>query len=239
MGPYVESRPDLLERANVLQAYCHTSRVTEEAVIPHAKRFLLDSGAFTYMTTLKGAEMDWDAYVDRYAEFIKRNPRIDGFFELDLDSIIGYERVLGLRERLESGAGRRCIPVWHRSRGRDEFIRMCEEYDRVAVGGIVTREIPRRDYPVLGWLIRTAHEHGARIHGLGFTAFSLLPRYRFDSVDSSSWTAGSRYGKVFRFNGRTMTAIDAGADRRVNPRATSIYNFAEWVRFSEYAEEML
>lgn len=237
---YISKAPgELISHANLLQSFFYADKTTESIFIPLSKRFILDSGAFTFMTSRKGAAIDWIEYAERYADFVKKNPKIEGFFELDLDSILGYDKVLDLRRLIEARSGRRCIPVWHRSRGKQEFIEMCEAYDRVAVGGIVTKEIQSQEYPTFKWLIDTAHEHGAKIHGLGFTNLKLLPRYRFDSVDSSSWTSGSRFGNIHRFNGRTMTVTKVQPGYRVKPYETSVNNFSEWLKFSEYAEAAL
>ena len=64
--------------------------------------FLLDSGAFTFMNNSKS--VDFDLYLDKYIDFIIEK-NIKYFFELDIDSIVGYKKVLQLRERLE----RRCV----------------------------------------------------------------------------------------------------------------------------------
>ena len=86
------------------------------------KMFLLDSGAFTFLHAAERKRVDWDAYLSKYIAFIKANG-IEYFFELDIDAIVGYESVKAMRRRLESETERRCIPVWHRSRGLEEFKR--------------------------------------------------------------------------------------------------------------------
>ena len=49
-----------------------------------------------------------------------------------------------IRTKLEKGTNKKCIPVWHLSRGFDEFIKHTQEYDYIAIGGIVTKEIKKR-----------------------------------------------------------------------------------------------
>lgn len=206
-------------------------------IIPRCSRFLLDSGAFTFMENNKKA-VDWDEYLSRYIEFINKND-IGLFFELDIDSIVGYERVLDIRSRLERETGKRCIPVWHKSRGRDEFLKMCDSYDYVAIGGIVSGEITRKEYPIFSYLIKEAHSRGAKIHGLGFTNLEGLKKYHFDSVDSTSWTTGNRFGAVYRFDGKTMVKYQKSGYRISDSRALAINNFNEWVKFQHYAESHL
>ena len=163
-------------------------------LIKKCKMFLLDSGAFTFMNSQKG-KVNFDEYLTRYINFINKYD-IKYFFELDVDSIVGYEKVKQLRKRLENETGKKCIPVWHKSRGKEEYLKMCEEYDYVAIGGIVTKEITKEQYSFFPWFINEAHKRGCKIHGLGFTDTNLLQKYHFDSVDSTAWLSGSRFGHV-------------------------------------------
>ena len=206
-------------------------------LIPFFKGFLLDSGAFTFMAQAKGP-VDFDEYLRRYIAFIKKHD-IQHFFELDIDSVVGYEKVKEYRRILERETGRRCIPVWHRARGKEDFLKMCEEYDYVAIGGIVTKEIRSSEHRYFPWFIREAHKRGAKIHGLGYTNLSGLSKYHFDSVDSSSWTSGNRFGHLYKFTGRGLQQIRKPPGTRVKARITAINNFVEWVKFSEWAETHL
>lgn len=115
-------------------------------LIKKSEMFLLDSGAFTFMSGKKSN--DFDGYLTRYIDFIKKHD-VKHFFELDIDSIVGYDKVKQLRKRLEKETGKKCIPVWHKSRGKEEFLKMCDEYNYVAIGGIVTKEITKDQYPFL------------------------------------------------------------------------------------------
>ena len=73
----------------------------QERMIPHFKSFILDSGAFTLFTDKsKGDGIRWEEYVDRYADFVRKN-NVSLFFELDIDTLVGYRKVLELRDRLE------------------------------------------------------------------------------------------------------------------------------------------
>ena len=203
-------------------------------LIPFMSDFLLDSGAFTFMTQDKN--VNFDEYLERYADFIKAND-IHKFFELDIDSVVGYEKVKKYRLRLEELTERPCIPVWHRSRGIDEFYRMCDEYSYVAVGGLAIKEIRQNEYKYLPMLIKEAHKRKAKIHGLGFTWFNLLPKYHFDSVDSTSWTVGNRFGYIAYFDGKTMKKIDAPTGHKLSDaRLVALNNYMEWVKFQKYAE---
>ena len=146
------SSHELYHDANVLMSFVYCNDYITSEIFPNCKRLLLDSGAFTFFSA--GKTVDWPAYVDRYADFIKRYG-IKSFFELDIDPLVGYERVLDLRKRLEDRTGMACIPVWHKSRGPDRFYEMCEQYSYVAIGGIVSREIKRGEYRAFKGMIQS------------------------------------------------------------------------------------
>lgn len=222
----------------LLQSYFYYTELTENLLIPSAKKFMLDSGAFTFMTQQKGVA-DWDKYMEGYAEFINKH-NLDLFFELDIDSLVGYSKVKEYRRRLERLTGKPCIPVWHKSRGIDEFERMCQDYDYVSIGGIVSKEITRKEWRHFPYFIDMAHKKGAKIHGLGFTSIKDLPTYHFDSVDSTAWTSGNRFGTMYRFNGQSLDKFCRTETQRLaNHKLTAYHNFTEWVKFQKYARRHL
>lgn len=216
--------------------YCAADRAEE--YIPYCGEFMLDSGAFTFCMDKKKAG-DIEDYLERYADFIVRN-KVDKFYELDIDALIGYDKVILLRKKLERLTGKQCIPVWHLNRGIDEFVRTCEEYSYVALGGfagVKKGDAEKKYFQAFPWFIKKAHEHGARIHGLGMTSLKVLERCHFDSVDSSVWTCGNRYGCVYRFNGTEIEKVGIPAGKRIRDyRDLAKVNFREWVKFQKYAE---
>jgi hypothetical protein len=177
------------------------------------ENFLLDSGAFTFMSQKKAVKTDWDAYVERYAETVLKL-NIKYFFELDIDSIVGLKEVERLREKLERLTGKKCIPVWHKSRGEQYWLDMVANYDYVAIGGIVSKEIRGREHKYFDWFLARAREKKAKVHGLGFTNLKGLEKYKFYSVDSTSWIA-SRYALLYRFTGSTLKQIKRPENSRM------------------------
>lgn len=214
-----------------------------ERLLPLFGDFMLDSGAFTFMGgfsfTQGKVELNWDEYVEKYAAFINRN-NIEKFFELDIDSVVGYEEVLRLRAKLERLTGRQSIPVWHSTRGKDEFIKSCDVYPYVALGGIVGGEWNAKAEKYIPWFISEAHKHKAKIHGLGYTKISNLKKYHFDSVDSATWTAGNRFGHIFHFAGDTIRQIPIPEGKRISkPRELALINYVEWLKFQRWADTHL
>jgi len=203
-------------------------------LLPRFKGFLLDSGAFTFMSQ-DSSGVDFEQYTREYAAFINKN-NIKLFFELDIDSVVPWQRYLDLRKLLEDLTGEDPIPVFHKSRGKEWFQDAVRSHGYVAVGGIVTGEIKRTEYGSLLWFINEAHRNDCKIHGLGFTNLSWLPRLPWDSVDSTAWLYGNRSGVVYQFDGKTIKKHTGPQGARLKSRETAIHNFNEWVKFAEYME---
>lgn len=200
---------------------------------------LLDSGAFTFMNDKKNqAGANWDEYILQYCEFIKDH-NIGTFFELDIDNVVGLPRVEHLRKKTEQLTGRQCIPVWHRARGLDYWKGMVKDYKYVAIGGIVTQEIKRTEHAIFERLISIASENGCKVHGLGYTNLQGLTKYKFYSVDSTTWLFGNRSGKIYKFTGQTMGTVPAPTGMELNSQIVAAHNFNEWVKFQRYAEKHL
>lgn len=209
----------------------------QKPLLKSTKMFLLDSGAFTFMN--KKPNIDINTYIDRYIGFINEND-IKYFFEMDIDSIVGYNKVLQIRKKIEDQTKKKTIPVWHISRGLDDFIKTTKEYDYIAIGGIVTKEIKRNQYPIFKKLIKIAHGNKCKVHGLGFTSLKELPQYHFDSVDSSSWLSGGRFAQIYRFNGKTLIQYKKPQGKKMKHYSiVDNYNLLEWIKFQKYAETHL
>jgi hypothetical protein len=226
----------------ILESYYYADKDEIQKLMPYFGDFLLDSGAFTFMQNSK-THVDWNNYLENYADFINTY-KVDKFFELDIDSVVGYDNVLKMRSRLEKLTGRQCIPVWHISRGKDDFLRMCDEYPYIAIGGLVGKasrskkkqQQLERSFP---WFINEAHKRGAKIHGLGYTSDAGIRKYHFDSVDSTAWTTGNRFGHAYTFNGKGLTKTDKPEGSRIpkdKVRELAVNNFIEWCKFQQWAE---
>lgn len=218
---------------NRLESFYYISK-TEIPFISKYNDFLLDSGAFTFMNNAKG-NINWDEYIEKYADFINKHD-IKHFFELDIDVLVGINEVERLRVKLEKITNKKSIPVWHKFRGKDYWLQMVKDYDYVAIGGIVTREIKPSEYKYFTWLLNEAKKENCKVHGLGFTNLKGLKKYPFYSVDSTSWLSGNRFGAIYYFDGKTMQKQDKQKGQRVKTNETAKNNFYEWVKFSKYVE---
>ncbi|HRH40412.1 MAG TPA: hypothetical protein PKY82_02120 [Pyrinomonadaceae bacterium] len=202
------------------------------------ENFLMDSGAYTFMAQKKKEKVDWDKYVEKYAETIVKR-KIKYFFELDIDNLVGLSEVERLREKLELLTGKKSIPVWHRSRGKQYWLDMIANYQYVAIGGIVTKEIRQKEHPVFSWFLEQAREKNTKVHGLGYTNADGLTKYRFYSVDSTSWIGG-RFAILYSFNGERIKQIrNPPNSRMLTYKRVDTHNMKEWIKFQKYADERL
>ncbi len=204
----------------------------EAPLIYSAKDFLLDSGAFTFLNNQKLKSVDFDGYLKRYINFINMYD-IRHFFELDIDKIVGYKKVLEYREKLEYETNKKCIPVWHRSRGKDEYYRLCENYDYIAVGGLAIKEIKKSEYKFLNALCQIAKERDCKVHGLGFTQ-SDTESYKFYSCDSTSWQSGGRFAQVHKFCYDRIKPQSFKNKRLINYKELNRLNLREWIKYQKY-----
>lgn len=220
--------------------YMRSKKDTDFSWCVNSDKFLLDSGAFTFMSNSK-VKADWDKYVEDYADFINKY-NVKYFFELDVDSVAGLKKVEQIRERLESLTGKKPIPVWHLSRGKQYYEWMCKNYPYVAFGGIITDGLASKTLEkYFPWFISTAHKNGAKIHALGYTSIRLKG-FHFDSVDSSSWLVGNQVGKYFKFDAskQEIRQVPRPEGTKIRDyKELAAYNFNEWVKFQRYAETNL
>ena len=164
-----------------------------ELIRDNSQEIMIDSGAHSFQ---KGKKVNWLEYTKQYADFIKKfdRPNVIGYFEMDVDGVIGYEKVLELRKILES-VSNKIIPVWHKNRGISEFKKMCQEHRGgvVAITGFKNEDIKDDQYLMF---LKYAKKYDCKVHCLGMTRKKVLDKVPFDYVDSSSWKQSAIYGKI-------------------------------------------
>lgn len=196
---------------------------TEEALRylkPNGHRGLLtiDSGAHSFFelmgisVTAKAQAAkevpDPHKYFSDYLAWAKEYaPLFDFFCELDLQELVGQEVVDEWRARVnEAGLGHKLITVWHSANSWADYERLLDTTKSryIALEGI------RPGQPMIAYnrFLKEAYKRQIRVHGFAFTRTELLRQFPFWSVDSSSWTASIRYGKLHFWDGKTLRVID-------------------------------
>lgn len=203
-GDYVfDTMPDDYIEYGLVSYYYLKDDAQFERIKSKCKHILIDSGAHSFQ---HGKKVDFREYTLKYRDFVKKythDPKVTGFFEMDIDNVIGYETVKELRVLLEEVSDK-IIPVWHNNRGIDDFYNMCKTYSgkRVSVTGFSNNDIMDEQYNAF---INVAHKHNCNIHILGMTRFGLIQTlnlHKNDSFDSSSWKQTGIFGGISLLNGK-------------------------------------
>lgn len=155
----------------------------------------LDSGAFTAFTKKETIP------VEAYAEFVKSTR--DHWSVCSSLDVIGQgdeaaRASYGVMRQLHS-LGADVIPVFH-VREPDSWLEkyIAEGHEYIAIGGMVPEATPWLMDRLDGlWGTIMTHKDGSpklKVHGFGLTVFSLMFRYPWFSVDSTSWLMTGVYG---------------------------------------------
>lgn len=180
----------------LLESFHYITPRIVEGVRKAKDTLFLDSGAFSMFT--QGVAVDLDAY----ARFIKDHQDIIHIAS-NLDAIgAGGEKTTYDRQKQLEKMGVKIQPVFH-ARDKDEWLKryLDEGYDYIFLGGMV----PESTGYLKEWLDRIWHQYltnpdgtaRVKIHGFGLTTLSLIFRYPWYSVDSTSWVMTSRYGAIY------------------------------------------
>lgn len=180
----------------------------------------LDSGVFTLMRragvtsfaptreagTLDQIRASVQVLAKQYTEYLRDNLQYwDWVIELDTDEVFGaghYAEGIELADKLRAflrrQVGDKLLPVWHAPRGEDGWQRMIREFPYVcispsrALGG----KGNRRNHSLIRRMVADAHARGVKVHLLGASTLEYFETFEVDSMDSSGWSAGVRWGEL-------------------------------------------
>lgn len=200
-----------------------------EGLSPTWKPILyLDSGVFTLMrragvtsfapTRAAGSKdaikkaiqelaRSYDAYLRENAQYW------DWIIELDTDEAYGAEHYADgieladkLRAHFRGIVGDKLLPVWHAPRGPENWRQLIREYPYVcispsrALGG----KSNRRNHSLIRGMVAEARSVGTAVHLLGASSPSHFEDFEVDTMDSSGWSAGVRWGELKVNRGKVM-----------------------------------
>ncbi len=185
--------------------------------IKDKKTIMIDSGAHTLQ---KGkVVVDYDEFVDKYIEFIANYKEfIHMYVELDIENIVGLEKVEKWTEKMRNEIKKDPVVVWHRERGFEYWEMMCKKYEFVGFSGFVKTanggaEVPNKYLPLF---LKVAKQYGTKIHGFGFTRFKNPLMRHFYSTDSTSWLGGSKFGTYADGNKRFKKGTISETMNKIN-----------------------
>ena len=208
---------------NVLLSYYYIRRrglgEIEERLKKHrGMKILIDSGAFTFFKDPKYAKKTlewWEKYIENYVDFIKTHREyIFACVELDIDSLVGSEKVQEWREKyfypLEQ-EGINVIYLYHLDKDLDYFKEMCRKHAYVGFSYVeLKRELQEQPIvdSMVAQLFEIAKQYKTAIHGFAITSNRLLLNYPFLSADSTSYLTGSQFGTITYFEAGSMKHLD-------------------------------
>ena len=157
------------------------------------KDWVLDSGAFTAHN--QGTPIRLMDYVRFAKGVIESEARPSMVFALD---VIGDAALSYANARAMWREGIKAIPTWHAGGELDALRRIAGEFPRIAIGGLAGRGAGGRGSRYSSEQKKRHIERAFSavwpkwIHGFGVTTASLLDRFPFASVDSTSWILSPR-----------------------------------------------
>ncbi len=174
----------------------------------------LDSGSFSLWTRSREYAKEnnctiWDYYdtpefwdyVDRYASFIKQYHYGIDFYS-NVDAIPNPELTYRNQKHLEKVYGLTPIPVVHFPTDLKWLQRYIDEgYEYISLGGMVGSTSQEN---CRSWIDKAfdlvcdtpSRMPKVKIHGFGISVYSLMRRYPWYSVDSTTWTKSGAFGTV-------------------------------------------
>jgi len=204
---------------NLLESFHYIHRQSfVDSIRGDGRKVFLDSGAFSAFT--KGVSVD----IPKYCDYIKRNKdiieHVDGTILASVLDGIGdplktYQNQLEM-ERL----GVRPLPCFHYGEDERYLEWYIANYDYITIGGMVPISTPQLKI----WLDRIWEKYltdgsgrpRVKVHGFGLTTVSLMERYPWYSVDSSSWVQIARVGGMMLMpEARVINVSDQSPQRRV------------------------
>lgn len=222
----------------LLESFFYRKHCEDTIKLVEKENFLLDSGAFSFMSGAETSKGQMEKFIIGYIEFINKHD-IQNFIEVDVDSIFGLAQVEKWRDMIEQETGKKPIPVWHRWRGVEYWKEMVRTYKYVAVGSQVQRvfNITRQDYQNIKKMVFYAYSKGVKVHGLGFTKTKELAEYKYFSVDSSTWNTTAFLGRNIQFfNGQSITQRKIKSNNRLDFKKLGKHNFLEWCKYQKYMD---
>lgn len=189
--------------------YIHKERPVK-LIRKDEKKVFLDSGAFSAFT--KGVKVD----LKKYCRYIKQNEDIIEVASV-LDSIGDAQGTFENQCAMER-EGVRPLPCFHYNEDERYLEYYIDNYEYITLGGMVPISTPQLKL----WLDRIwekylTDENGRpkiKVHGFGLTTLSLMERYPWYSVDSSSWVQISSNGGILLPGSGALAISNNSPNRR-------------------------
>lgn len=168
-------------------SFAHTGQLNLASEI--CQSFALDNGAFTAWKAAGRNKIDWAGYYEFVAKWMN-HPGFD--FAIIPDEIDGGEAENDALLAEWPHGKFHGVPVWHMNESDDRFIRLCNEYQRVAIGSCGEYDVkyPTRAVARLKDIIRhVVDDNGypiTKLHGLRMLNPQIISKLPLASADSTN-----------------------------------------------------
>lgn len=227
-----------------------------------ASFMFLDSGAHTFfheagISVVHGekkqkTEETPDQYIREYIEWLKQYGNyFDGYAELDIDQIVGHEKILEWHAMWKESKLPNVVYVYHPTQPISYWEKICAENKYVGIQGNLP--LPRYNS-----YFSIAKRYKTKVHGFAMTKTDPMMKLPFFSVDSTSWQAGERFGMTYEFKVNKLLVHTKDEKQRVRRRlkpnieklginyeavmkdersAVGEWNISQWIAFEEYIDK--
>lgn len=204
------------------------------------KTVFLDSGAFSAFT--KGVQVD----LPGYCEYIKKNADIievvDGVLCASVLDGIGDPLQTYQNQVAMESLGVKPLPCFHYGEDERYLEFYIANYEYVTIGGMVPISTPQ----LIHWLDRIWERHltdgsgrpRVKVHGFGLTTMSLMKRYPWFSVDSSTWVQNAANGMIFLPGVGTLNISSKSPSRKFENQHLTTFTKIQRQAIIEYIREL-
>lgn len=197
---------------NVLLSYHYWNSVNYvrdlHNISDQADNIFIDSGAFSAFNS--GYRID----IDNYIGFIKR-VKAQNYAALDVigNAELTLRNTMYMKER-----GLDPIPTFHTTSEEKWLVNLLEsDFTYIALGGMVGYKNIEKWLDKV-WPIILKYRPNMKVHGFGLTDVSIVKKYPWHSVDSTSWHTIGRNGTVQLWNPHKNDFYRLTADEYISQR---------------------
>ena len=210
-----------------------------DAIRANNSKVFLDSGAFSAMSI--GAEIGIDGYCDYIATNCDIIQHDDGVMMASVLDGIGDPLLTYQNQIYMEGKGVTPLPCFHFGEDERYLEWYVENYPYITIGGLVKKKVS----DVTSWLDRIWERYlidgsGApklKVHAFGVTTTSLMMRYPWYSVDSSSWIQNASFGDAYTSQYGNVPISDKNPLRHTRGQHLTTMTDIERVKLEAYFEE--
>lgn len=171
-----------------------------EGLTPGETPIFADSGAFSAATS--GVTIDreeYAAWLRRWGHWFTTYANLD---------TIGDPEATWVNQQWFEDRGLSPLPVVHGGTDWAWLEHYAERYRYIGLGGLARKDIPATQY--MPWVIECFRRAGpdVRFHGFGVTDWRAMSALPWESVDSTTWKAGHRFGRLVVFSRGKLVQIE-------------------------------